>query len=85
VLIMRGEHAPLPTRVVSERLIEILPQSRLKIIAGAGHMGPLTHAAEVSQRILQHISAVQANKRDVATRRTNSGVKRCAKSLTACP
>jgi pimeloyl-ACP methyl ester carboxylesterase len=59
VLILRGEHAPLPTRVISERLIEILPKSRLKIIAGAGHMGPLTHASEVSRLIIQHISAVE--------------------------
>jgi pimeloyl-ACP methyl ester carboxylesterase len=61
VLIMRGEHAPLPTRVGSERLIEILSQSRLKIIAGAGHMGPLTHAAEVSQLIVQHIAGAEVD------------------------
>ena len=61
VLIMRGEHAPLPTRVVSERLIEILPQSRLKIVAGAGHMGPLTHAAEVSLLIVQHIADAEVD------------------------
>jgi pimeloyl-ACP methyl ester carboxylesterase len=59
VLILRGEHAPLPTRAISERLIEILPKSRLKIVAGAGHMGPLTHASEVSRLIIQHISAVE--------------------------
>jgi pimeloyl-ACP methyl ester carboxylesterase len=61
VLIMRGEHAPLPTRVVSDRLIEILPQSRLKIVAEAGHMGPLTHAAKVSQLIVQHIGDAQVH------------------------
>jgi pimeloyl-ACP methyl ester carboxylesterase len=62
VLILRGEHARLPTRVISERLVEILPRSRLKVVAGAGHMGPLTHAAEVSQLIMRHISAVDTNK-----------------------
>ena len=56
----RGEHAPLPTRVVSERLIEILPQSRLKIVAGAGHMGPLSHAADVSQ-IVRHIADAEVD------------------------
>jgi pimeloyl-ACP methyl ester carboxylesterase len=61
VLIMRGEHAPLPTRVISERLIEILPRSRLKIVARAGHMGPLTHAAEVSQMIVQHIADAEVD------------------------
>jgi pimeloyl-ACP methyl ester carboxylesterase len=59
VLILHGERAPLPTRVISERLIEILPKSRLKIVAGAGHMGPLTHASEVSRLIIQHIAAVE--------------------------
>jgi pimeloyl-ACP methyl ester carboxylesterase len=57
VLILRGEHAPLPTRVITERLIEVLPKSRLKIVPGAGHMGPLTHAPEVSRLIVQHIAA----------------------------
>jgi pimeloyl-ACP methyl ester carboxylesterase len=61
VLIMRGENAPLPTRVVSERLLEILPQSRLKIVAGAGHLGPLTHAAAVSHLIVQHIADAEVN------------------------
>lgn len=56
VLILRGEHAPLPTRVISERLLELLPRSRLKIIAAAGHMGPLTHASEVAQVIVAHIA-----------------------------
>jgi pimeloyl-ACP methyl ester carboxylesterase len=58
-LILRGEHAPLPTRVISESLIEILPKSRLKNVAGAGHMGPLTQASEITQLIIQHISAVE--------------------------
>jgi pimeloyl-ACP methyl ester carboxylesterase len=57
VLILRGEHAPLPTRVISERLLELLPHSRLKIIAGAGHMGPLTHPSKVSEVISRHITA----------------------------
>lgn len=60
VLILRGEHAPLPTRVISERLLELLPRSQLKIIAGAGHMGPLTHASKVSEVIVQHIAAASS-------------------------
>jgi pimeloyl-ACP methyl ester carboxylesterase len=62
VLIMRGENAPLSTRVISERLIELLPRSRLKIIAGAGHMGPLTHASDVSRLIAQHIATVDSRR-----------------------
>ena len=48
VRILRGEHAPMPTRVIAEDLSRLLPNSRLIVIAGAGHMGPLTHASEVS-------------------------------------
>ena len=55
VLILRGEHAPSPTRVIAEGLAELLPASRLVDIAGAGHMGPLTHAPEVSALIVRHI------------------------------
>jgi pimeloyl-ACP methyl ester carboxylesterase len=41
VLVLRGEHAPPPTRVT---------------IAGAGHMGPITHAADVNRHIVDHIT-----------------------------
>ena len=55
VLILRGEHAPMPTRVIADGLSELLPASRLMVIDGAGHMGPLTHASEVSVLIVRHI------------------------------
>jgi pimeloyl-ACP methyl ester carboxylesterase len=55
VLILRGEHAPVPTRVIADGLLDLLPASRLMTIDGAGHMGPLTHAPEVSALMVQHI------------------------------
>jgi pimeloyl-ACP methyl ester carboxylesterase len=61
VLILRGEHAPAPTRVISEGLSELLPASRLVAIDGAGHMGPLTHAPEVSALIARHIAEAEAD------------------------
>jgi pimeloyl-ACP methyl ester carboxylesterase len=57
VLILRGEHAPPPTRVIAEGLPELLPNSQLIVVSGAGHMGPLTSAREVSRLITQHIDA----------------------------
>lgn len=60
VLIMRGERAPSPTRTIAEGLAELLPACRLVEIAGAGHMGPLTHAPEVSAHIVRHIVEVDA-------------------------
>ena len=38
-------------------LANALPQGRLLTIAGAGHMGPLTHSAVVNDAIVAHISA----------------------------
>jgi pimeloyl-ACP methyl ester carboxylesterase len=63
VLIMRGAHAPGPTRLIAEGLRDALPASALEVIAGAGHMGPLTHAKEVSTRILRHILETQPRRR----------------------
>ena len=45
----------MPTRVIAEGLSELLPASRLMAVDGAGHMGPLTHAPEVSALIVRHI------------------------------
>ena len=59
-LIMRGEHAPAPTRLIAETLPTLMPAARLVVIAGAGHMGPLTHASEVNAAIERHIAEPQA-------------------------
>lgn len=55
VLVLRGEHAPPPTRVASEALAGAVPTARLLTIDGAGHMGPITHNAEVNRHIVEHI------------------------------
>jgi pimeloyl-ACP methyl ester carboxylesterase len=58
VMLMRGQYAPLPTRVIAEALAGLLPVSQTVEIEGAGHMGPLTHASTVSAWLVQHIAAV---------------------------
>jgi pimeloyl-ACP methyl ester carboxylesterase len=60
VLVLCGEHAPAPTRLIAEGLSELLPASRLAAIDGAGHMGPLTHAPQVSAAIVRHIATAEA-------------------------
>ena len=55
ILIIRGEHAPLPTRLIADSLSSLLPAARLTVVAGAGHMGPLTHSAEVNALIVRHV------------------------------
>jgi len=63
VLILRGEHAPAPTRLIAEGLMALLPESRLVTVAGAGHMGPLTNGPEVAALITHHIAAVDSEAR----------------------
>jgi pimeloyl-ACP methyl ester carboxylesterase len=57
VLIMRGEHAPDPTRLVAEALPRLMPDAKGAVVADAGHMGPLTHAAAVNALIAAHVAA----------------------------
>src|SRR5262245_54128332 len=59
-LILRGEQAPMPTRLIADNLPQRLPVCRLAVVPGAGHMGPLTHASEVAGLIARHIGAVDA-------------------------
>jgi len=64
VLILRGERTLVPTRLIAEGLLDLLPTPRLMVIDGAGHMGPLTHTAEVCALIMRHI--VEADERCAA-------------------
>ena len=59
VLVMRGEHAPRPTRKIAEVLSNLLPNAELAVVDGAGHMGPLTHGSVVSELIAAHIGAAE--------------------------
>jgi pimeloyl-ACP methyl ester carboxylesterase len=55
VLVMRGEHARAPSRLIAETLARRLPVATLEVLQGAGHMGPSTHASCVIGRITEHI------------------------------
>ncbi|MDB4932995.1 MAG: alpha/beta superfamily hydrolase [Myxococcaceae bacterium] len=54
-LLLSGERSPLAARRVTEVLAGALPNARREVVAGAGHMGPLTHAAAVEPLIARHI------------------------------
>lgn len=56
-LVMRGEHAPAPTRLIAETLPGLMPAAKLIVVPDAGHMGPLTHAQAVNAAIVRHIEA----------------------------
>ena len=59
VLILRGEYAPRPARLIAETLSARLPQARSLVVDGAGHMGPLTRATVVSRLIADHVAAAE--------------------------
>lgn len=58
-LVLQGQHAPLPSRLIAETLATTLPAAGLTVIGGAGHMGPLTHAAAVGAAVAGHIARVE--------------------------
>lgn len=54
-LLLRGEHTtPAAARVI-DVLASTLPHGRVERIEGAGHMGPVTHAAAVIERLTREI------------------------------
>jgi pimeloyl-ACP methyl ester carboxylesterase len=67
VLILRGEGAPAPTRLIAEWLAQALPAGRLTVVAGAGHMGPLTHGRVVAAEMARHIRAATPAKEETRT------------------
>jgi pimeloyl-ACP methyl ester carboxylesterase len=48
VLLLTGERSPPPARRLIERLREVIPSARVVTVAGAGHLGPVTHPALVN-------------------------------------
>lgn len=59
-LIIHGEHARKPSRLIAETLAMRIPEARLVVIAGAGHMGPFTHGPEINALIASHVTAVDS-------------------------
>jgi pimeloyl-ACP methyl ester carboxylesterase len=62
-LVMRGEHAPKPTFTIAVTLSAVMADACLAVVEGAGHMGPMTHAAVVSDLIAAHIRTVEGTVR----------------------
>jgi pimeloyl-ACP methyl ester carboxylesterase len=56
-LLLRGDHAPAPTVVIVRKLLTVIRSVVACDVAGAGHMGPFTHAAAVNAAIMRHIAA----------------------------
>ncbi|AMY68198.1 alpha/beta fold hydrolase [Frigidibacter mobilis] len=56
VLLIRGDRSPASIPALMEVLAGRIPGARLEVVAGAGHMLPLTHPGEVAALIGAHLS-----------------------------
>jgi pimeloyl-ACP methyl ester carboxylesterase len=63
VLVLEGETTPAPPRAVARSLLRVLPDATHVRVAGAGHMGPITHAEVVNEEILRFVGAVNGRRR----------------------
>ena len=57
VLLLGGQRSTLAAHRVLETMAAHIPNARHEVIEGAGHMGPLTHAAEVNAKIAALVRA----------------------------
>lgn len=56
-LLLQGGATRAPAREVLARLAQALPQAVVRTVAAAGHLGPITQAAEVLPMMQQHVLA----------------------------
>jgi pimeloyl-ACP methyl ester carboxylesterase len=56
-LLIAGSKTRAPARAVADLLAGALPNAKLAILKGAGHMSPFTHPAEINRMILDHLAA----------------------------
>jgi pimeloyl-ACP methyl ester carboxylesterase len=54
-LLIAGSKTRAPTRAVVDLLAAKLPNARLAILPGAGHMSPFTHPAELNRLIIDYL------------------------------
>jgi pimeloyl-ACP methyl ester carboxylesterase len=54
-LLIAGSKTRAPTRAIADLLAGALPNAKLAILLGAGHMSPFTHPAELNRLILDHL------------------------------
>ncbi|WP_457330534.1 alpha/beta fold hydrolase [Rhizobacter sp. P5_C2] len=65
LLLIHGERTRAPARRIVELLADALPQAQRCELAGAGHLGPITHAATVVRWMATHLDPVAASRLDL--------------------
>ncbi len=53
---MLGKDSPLPARAVADVLVPVLPHVQVIAFEGIGHMGPITHAAQINAAIVDFVT-----------------------------
>jgi pimeloyl-ACP methyl ester carboxylesterase len=61
-LLIHGQCTRAPARRIVELLAQALPQAQRCELAGAGHLGPITHAADVVRWMATHLDPVAASR-----------------------
>jgi pimeloyl-ACP methyl ester carboxylesterase len=58
-LVVQGSESPRPARRICELLARHLPDVEHKVVAGAGHMAPLTHRNQVNDLIAARLETLE--------------------------
>lgn len=56
-LLVYGEKTPPAARRVQQLLATVMPRADLQVLAGAGHMGPLTHGPAFAELVAAHLAS----------------------------
>jgi pimeloyl-ACP methyl ester carboxylesterase len=71
--IISGDRSPEPVREIAGILCELMPRCELKKLAGAGHMAPFTHGAEVAALIAEHVGSHRPSAKSGVERLVRAG------------
>ena len=80
-----GERTRTTARAIVDVLADILPDSHVHVLQRAGHMSPVTHAAEVAALIAGHIDVVEAKNSQTVFARRISGPSRALETSQRRP
>ena len=74
--LIAGQRTLKPARAIVDDLLGILPDAQLRVIAGAGHLSPFTHAASTSSLVAEHVDATEVRIARAARAPRDSGSRR---------
>ena len=69
--LIAGQASPRPARAIVDELADILGDAHVRVLAGAGHMSPITHPVEIAALVAEHIDDSYRSSTDGYERRMN--------------